>query len=118
VSLVTAELLKWSNWSADSKLFLTRHPETVRLSLIAREYLNAMQTLWTWTFEQYEVLHTKDVDEINALVKEINLTMTGGALDRTNMEAYWKHLGENNMRFREGKPQLDWADIPENTASI
>jgi hypothetical protein len=120
INLETGELLKWSGWSAATKTYLSLNSPHLRLGPILSGYLKSMQELWTWLFEQYEALHGTDVDEMNALVRRINLTMSGGTLDGSNMSGYLRLVQENLNRSKAGEEQLNWQDVkdqPEYRAS-
>ena len=109
--LSSSALLAAYDWDLASRTFIENQPEDIDLMAVVTTYSSAMQALYGWTFDQYEVLHHADVDEMNALIKEINLTMTGGAHDGRNMEAFWNHVAENNERAKRGEAQLDWQDV-------
>jgi len=50
---------------------------------------------------------------MNAIVREVNLTMTGGADDGTQRQGRLKHMQENLDRSKRGEEQVDWADVKD-----
>jgi hypothetical protein len=109
----SALLVDRADWNLASRTFIEGQPEGIDLGSVVNTYFAAMQDLYAWTFEQYEVLHHEDVDEMNAIVKEVNLTTTGGADDGTQRQGRLKHMQENLDRSKRGEVQVDWADVKD-----
>ncbi|WP_420370273.1 hypothetical protein [Curtobacterium sp. L1-20] len=107
IRLDAASLLTWSGWNATTRTYIGSFPDGVPLAQAVREYAAAMKQLYAWVNEQFEVLHGGDIDEINDLVRRINLTMTSGAWDGREPEKYWAQMEENVKRFDRGEPQID-----------
>lgn len=95
-------------WNAASRGFIESNPDGILLLETLEEYVAAMEMLYGWIFAQFEILHSDDIDATNDLVRRINLTMTAGAHDGTNMEAFWTHVAENGRRADRGEPQIDF----------
>jgi hypothetical protein len=78
ILLETPVLLNWKGWNAASEEYLDAHPDTVRLSELLEPYDEQMHVLYAWLFGQLESLHGQDFAARNALLREINLKMSGG----------------------------------------
>jgi hypothetical protein len=67
VQLNAASLLEWSNWSADSKRYL-KSVEALNVGDVIDDYAEAVTTYYGWFYDQFQVLHTQDIEDRNRLV--------------------------------------------------
>lgn len=100
-------LVRWSKWSAGSRAFIEASGAELLLTAAIRSYVDAMTDLYRWVFEQFEVLHGNDIDATNALVRELNLTMTGGASDGTDWP---ERVASMEAQLRDRRDREQQAD--------
>ena len=109
LSLSSEALLRqFDEWTAPARTYIQSCGTSVPLLETITAYLDAMDGLYKWTSEQFEVLHSSEIDGANDLTRRINLTMTGGAHEGRDMEKFWEHVAENGRRAKRGEPQLDF----------
>jgi len=80
VTLNSAALLEYSDWGS-ARAYIVASGQEIHLSVAVDQYSAAMRDLYNWVFAQFEGLHGDHTDAANELVRQINLTMTGGLHD-------------------------------------
>lgn len=79
IRLGRTALLDGYGWKSPSRKWLSDGTEDIVLSSLVVDYAKRMRELYAWFFPQFEVIHSTDIDEVNALVEEVNLTISNNA---------------------------------------
>lgn len=82
-------------WNAGSRAFLKAQESQINLLQVVRQYVEKMEDLYEWCFEQENVLHHRDREQMNLLVEAINLTLTRGADDGRDRSRIMQRIQDN-----------------------
>jgi hypothetical protein len=70
--LDTSKLLEWEDWTAGARAFLESSPASLVLRSVITDYLDVIDDLYKWLFDQFELLHSSDLAEWRSMRTRYN----------------------------------------------
>lgn len=89
VWLIGEELLSHEElWTAPARKFIEKHPSGIHLLAVIEIYEKSMRDLYRWVFDQQPLLRPNGLAILDEFTRRINLTMTAGAHDGSQIEKF------------------------------
>ncbi|WP_341940930.1 hypothetical protein [Microbacterium sp. LWH10-1.2] len=110
VGVSTAQLLEWPDWPKDAQEFLRGSGDLLLVRPLVRGHYEAQAAYVGWLHDAAHDSQATVRDEVNALIAERNLILTGGVSDGTDWSERTQHLQENVRRRSAGEPQISYDE--------
>jgi hypothetical protein len=74
-------LLRWDDWTAASRAYIAEAGDKIDLHSAVRDYAALTDQLTAWLFTHFGALHREDVDAVNELIGEYNLSSSAALVE-------------------------------------